>query len=95
MSWLGRRAARRPPRPGVGSALYRTLFDSLAGEAVHVAVAGIAMPNNASDALHRKFGFTEVGTFREYAVKNGRYLSSLWMQRLAPSDGSAGRLDHQ
>jgi L-amino acid N-acyltransferase YncA len=80
---------------GVGSALYRALFDRLAGEPVHVAVAAIAMPNDASVALHRKFGFTEVGTFREYAVKNGRYISSFWMQRLAPSGGTADRLDHQ
>lgn len=80
---------------GVGSALYQALFDRLAGEPVHVAVAGIAMPNDASVALHRKFGSTEVGTFREYAVKNGRYISSLWMQRVAPSGGPAGRPDHQ
>ena len=77
---VGLDAARRGQ--GVGSALYRALLDSLAGEPVHVAVAGIALPNDASVALHRKFGFTEVGTFREYAVKNGRYLSSVWMQRL-------------
>jgi phosphinothricin acetyltransferase len=80
---------------GVGSALYKALFDRLAGEPVHVAVAGIAIPNDASVALHRKFGFTEVGTFREYAVKNGRYISSLWMQRFAPFGGTADRLDHQ
>lgn len=67
---------------GVGTALYGELFERFAGEPVHVALAGIAMPNDASVALHRKFGFTEVGTFREYAVKNGRYLSSLWMQRV-------------
>jgi phosphinothricin acetyltransferase len=67
---------------GVGTALYRELFGCLAREPVHVALAGIAVPNEASVALHRKFGFTEVGTFREYAVKNGRYLSSIWMQRL-------------
>jgi phosphinothricin acetyltransferase len=67
---------------GVGSRLYRALFDCLADEPVHVALAGIALPNDASVALHRKFRFTEVGTFREYAVKNGRYISSLWMQRL-------------
>ncbi|SDK34962.1 GNAT family N-acetyltransferase [Nonomuraea jiangxiensis] len=69
---------------GVGSALYRELFECLAGEPVHVVVAGIAVPNDASVALHRKFGFTEVGTFREYAVKNGQYISSLWMQRVLP-----------
>jgi phosphinothricin acetyltransferase len=68
---------------GVGTALYRALFDSLVLEpAVHVALAGIALPNDASVALHRKFGFTEVGTFREYAIKNGQYISSVWMQRV-------------
>jgi phosphinothricin acetyltransferase len=68
---------------GVGTALYRALFDTLVDEPVHVILAGIALPNDASVALHRKFGFTEVGTFREYAVKNGRYFSSIWLQRLA------------
>jgi phosphinothricin acetyltransferase len=68
---------------GVGTALYRALFDILVDEPVHVVLAGIALPNDASVALHRKFGFTEVGTFHEYAVKNGRYISSIWMQRQA------------
>jgi phosphinothricin acetyltransferase len=68
---------------GMGTALYRALFDNLALEpSVHVALAGIALPNDASVALHSKFGFTEVGTFREYAIKNGQYISSVWMQRL-------------
>ena len=67
---------------GVGTSLYRALFDSVAQEPIHVVVVGIAMPNDASVALHRKFGFTEVGTFHEYATKNGQYISSLWMQRL-------------
>jgi phosphinothricin acetyltransferase len=66
---------------GVGTALYRALFESLAEEPVHVALASIVLPNEASVALHRKLGFTEVGTFHEYAVKNGQYLSSLWMER--------------
>lgn len=68
---------------GIGTSLYRALFDSLTDEPVHVAVAGIAIPNDASVALHRKFGFTDVGIFREYAVKHGQYLSSLWMQRVS------------
>ena len=66
---------------GIGTSLYRELFDRLAHEPVHIALAGIALPNDASIALHQKFGFTEVGTFREYAVKNGQYISSIWMQR--------------
>ncbi len=69
---------------GVGTALYQALFRCLADEPIHVALAGIVVPNDASMALHRKFGFTEVGTFHEYAVKNGQYLSSVWMERLFP-----------
>ncbi len=74
---------------GLGTALYRELFGLLADAPVHVVLAGIALPNHASVALHRKFGFAEVGTFREYAVKNGRYISSLWMQR--PRSAPRGR----
>ncbi|MBY8887888.1 GNAT family N-acetyltransferase [Streptomyces sp. PTM05] len=70
---------------GIGTALYRALFGLLADEPVHVALAGIALPNDASVALHRKFGFAGIGTFHEYAVKNGRYVSSLWMERLRPA----------
>jgi phosphinothricin acetyltransferase len=69
---------------GVGTALYTELFRCLEGEPVHVALAGIVLPNDASIALHRKLGFTEVGTFHEYAVKNGEYLSSIWMERRFP-----------
>jgi phosphinothricin acetyltransferase len=65
---------------GIGSALYHPLLDNLRSENVHVALAGIALPNDASVALHRRFGFEEVGVFEEYAVKHGRYVSSVWMQ---------------
>jgi phosphinothricin acetyltransferase len=66
---------------GVGSALYTALFDALVDERLHRAVVGIALPNPASIALHRKFGFTEVGIFNEYAHKNGQFISSQWMEK--------------
>lgn len=69
---------------GVGTALYRALLRCLIDERVHVALAAIVLPNDASVALHRKLGFTEVGVFHEYAVKNGQYLSSVWMERRFP-----------
>jgi phosphinothricin acetyltransferase len=62
-------------------ALYHVLLDSLRSEDINVAVAGIALPNDASVALHRKFGFTEVGIFEEYAIKRGAYVRSVWTQR--------------
>lgn len=66
---------------GAGSALYTALFEALAGEDVHRAFAGIALPNEASIALHRRFGFTEVGTFREVGRKFGRWWDVTWWQR--------------
>ncbi len=66
---------------GIGSALYARLFDELHGEEVHRAYAGIALPNDASVALHRKFGFVEMGTMTEVGRKFGEWWDVLWMER--------------
>ena len=66
---------------GLGSALYTNLFDSLAGADIHRAFASIAMPNDASVALHRKFGFSKVGVFNEAGFKFDRYHDVLWMEK--------------
>jgi len=71
---------------GVGSALYERLFAELVGQALHRAVVGIALPNEASLRLHARFGFRPVGVFDEYAHKNGRAISSQWMQRAMNGD---------
>jgi phosphinothricin acetyltransferase len=76
---------------GVGTALYRALLHELEAEPVHVALAGIVLPNEPSVALHRKLGFREVGVFHEYAVKNGQYLSSIWMERRLSFSGQEPR----
>ncbi|MDH3686774.1 MAG: GNAT family N-acetyltransferase [Myxococcales bacterium] len=66
---------------GIGRALYAALFDSLVGEDVHRAYAGITQPNDASEALHRRFGFEPIGTFEEVGRKEGRYWSVGWWQK--------------
>lgn len=66
---------------GVGKALYGALFEALQDEDVHQAFAGVALPNEASLALHRSFGFTDVGTFREVGRKFGKWWDVLWLQR--------------
>ena len=66
---------------GIGTALYEALFAAVADEDVHRAYAGITMPNDASVRLHRRFGFTEVGLYREVGRKFGRYYDVLRMQR--------------
>ncbi|MDQ1659192.1 MAG: phosphinothricin acetyltransferase [Cryptosporangiaceae bacterium] len=67
---------------GLGKSLYDALLLRLAAEGVHLAVAGVALPNDASVALHRSRGFREVGTFTEYAVKRGKRISSSWFEKL-------------
>ena len=68
---------------GLGSLLYGALLarlDALAD--VHTQVAVIALPNDASIALHRRHGFTEVGVLREVGRKFDRWVDTTWWQRI-------------
>ena len=58
---------------GIGSLLYEHLFDALEGEDVHRAIAGIALPNDGSRRVHRRFGFTEIGVEHEVGRKFGQF----------------------
>jgi phosphinothricin acetyltransferase len=66
---------------GIGRALYQTLFESVAGEDINRIVAGVTLPNDASIALHRRFGFEPVGTFSANGRKFGRYWDVAWFER--------------
>lgn len=66
---------------GVGSQLYAELFRALSQEDVHRAYAGITLPNDASLAIHTKFGFEQVGIFREVGRKFGQYWDVAWWER--------------
>ena len=57
---------------GLGTVLYRELFAAVASEDIHRIAAGITLPNEASVALHKKFGFWPVGTYSEVGRKFGR-----------------------
>jgi HAD superfamily hydrolase (TIGR01509 family) len=69
---------------GIGSMLYQELFAALAGEDVHRAFAAIAVPNDASVALHRRFGFVDVGVLHEVGRKFDQWWDVLWLQRGMP-----------
>ncbi|MFF3495762.1 GNAT family N-acetyltransferase [Streptomyces sp. NPDC002795] len=71
---------------GVGTLLYKALFEALADQDVHRAYAGIAQPNEASDRLHARFGFRHVGTYREVGRKFGTYWDVAWYEKsMGPS----------
>jgi phosphinothricin acetyltransferase len=68
-------------RHGVGRALYGRLFSTLEDQDVHYAYAGVVVPNPASVAFHKSFGFTEIGTFHEVGRKFGRFHDVLWFEK--------------
>ena len=68
---------------GVGSRLYAALFDALRGEDIHRFVAGYALPNPATAAIHARFGFKVVGVFSENGRKFGKYWDVCWVERAA------------
>jgi phosphinothricin acetyltransferase len=61
-------------RRGLGSRLYGTLLPELRGLGIHAVVAGIALPNAASVALHERFGFRKVAHFPEVGFKFDRWI---------------------
>jgi phosphinothricin acetyltransferase len=67
---------------GIGSRLYAALFESLRGEDIHRFVAGYALPNPATAAIHARFGFKVVGVFSENGRKFGRYWDVCWVERV-------------
>ena len=66
---------------GMGRRLYTELFEQLKGEDIHRFVAGYALPNAATEALHRRFGFKVVGVFSENGRKFGKYWDVCWVER--------------
>jgi phosphinothricin acetyltransferase len=69
---------------GVGGALYTRLFEVIRDENLHRAYAVIALPNDPSVALHRRFGFVEVGRTTEVGRKFDQWWDVLWMERPLP-----------
>jgi phosphinothricin acetyltransferase len=68
-------------RSGLGTALYEALFAAVSGEDLRMAVAGITLPNEASVALHERFGFQLAGVFHEVGRKFDRYWDVGWYEK--------------
>jgi phosphinothricin acetyltransferase len=66
---------------GTGRALYAALFELLEKQNVHVACAGITLPNDASVGLHEAMDFVLVGIYRRIGFKAGSWWDVAWWQR--------------
>jgi L-amino acid N-acyltransferase YncA len=68
---------------GLGRALYDDLLGRLAADGVHQVLAVVALPNDASEALHRACGFARLGVLPEVGRKFDRWIdTALWGRTL-------------
>ena len=76
-------------KKGLGTEIYTHLFKAIANEDLHRAYAGITLPNEASVAIHRKFGFEKAGLFTQAGRKFDQFWDVLWMEKaLNPESNS-------
>ena len=73
--------AKTSQKKGVGRALYEKLFEILTRQGFINAYAGITMPNDASVAFHKSFGFQYVGTYSKIGYKRGQWHDVSWWQK--------------
>lgn len=59
---------------GYGRKLYSELVQQLKTGEFHAALGGIALPNDASIALHEKLGFRKVGQLQQVGFKFDRWI---------------------
>jgi phosphinothricin acetyltransferase len=68
-------------RTGAGRTLYDALFARLTARGYRTAVAGVTLPNPASEALHKSLGFEPIGIYRNIGWKHDTWHDVAWSQR--------------
>jgi phosphinothricin acetyltransferase len=75
---------------GVGRTLYARLFDTLRAQGFVVVLAGVTVPNPASERLHESVGMAHAGEFAPAGYKLGRWMSvryyHLRLRELGPGE---------
>lgn len=61
-------------RCGIGTKLYSALLPALGSLGIHSVVAGIALPNPGSVAMHEKLGFQKAAHFKAVGRKFGQWI---------------------
>ena len=71
-----------PGRLAAGAERLAETFDQLVAEdSAHRAYGGVALPNDASVALHRKLGFEHVGSYHEVGFKFDKFWDVDWFEK--------------
>ena len=75
---------------GAGTVLYEALLAELRQRELHLAIGGIAQPNEASVRLHERLGFKKVAHFEEVGLKFGRWIDvGYWQLKLTDGQDKA------
>jgi len=72
-------------RRGIGRSLYARLIETLTRQGYRTLLAGIALPNDPSVALHEAMGMRHVGTLPRVGYKFGRWLDVGYWQLDLPA----------
>jgi phosphinothricin acetyltransferase len=67
---------------GIGTMLYSELLSILQTLDTHAVIGGIALPNDASVALHQKLGFEKVAHFRQVGFKFNQWIDVGYWERV-------------
>ncbi len=67
---------------GIGSKLYEELLAKLNDTGMHAIIGGIALPNDGSIALHKKFGFEKVAQLKEVGYKFDKWIDVGYWEKI-------------
>ena len=67
---------------GIGKQLLEPLIDAARARGLHVIIAAIDATNEASIRLHTRFGFEQVGHFKQVGFKFGRWLDVVYLEKI-------------
>ena len=76
----------------IGLQLYTNLLDTIKSKNFHTVIAGIALPNEQSQSLHKKLGFQKVAHFSEVGFKFQKWVDvAYWQLNLANVPSANGQ----
>ncbi|MBL3658943.1 GNAT family N-acetyltransferase [Fulvivirga sediminis] len=67
---------------GIGKILMTELINAAEEKGFHTMIAGVDSSNESSIEFHKKFGFKEIGQFKEVGYKFDRWLDLTFLQLL-------------